>query len=173
MNADMTYDGQTLTWLGWGKFKATSGLPHLQKPELQCNKDAAIPEGLYKVFLADRGPAQDNGRGICQLQPAWGMQTIPRGPAVGRCEVPWANWGWHRARMEPFDAATKLKCAPDLMRSGFFLHDSTKGYSHGCIEVEGRLFSLLENYRRSSKKNTMTLKVAYVKGRPTNGGTKK
>ncbi len=52
-------------------------------------------------------------------------------------------------------------------------HDSTKGYSHGCIEVEGRLFSMLENYRRSSKKNTMTIKVAYVKGRPTNGGTKK
>jgi hypothetical protein len=171
MKVDMSYDGQILTWQGWGKFKATSGLPHLQKPELQCITDAAIPEGLYKVFLADRGTARDIAPGRCQLQPAWGMQTVPRGLAAGECEKYWAGWGWHRARMEPFDAATKLKCFP--VRGGFFLHDSTKGYSHGCIEVEGRLFSMLENYRRSSKKNTMTIKVAYVKGRPTNGGTKK
>lgn len=166
------YDGQILTWQGRGKFKATSGMPHLQKPELQCKEYAAIPEGLYKVFLTDQGLARDNGKGICELQPAWGMQTIPRGVAVGRCEVPWANWGWHRARLEPADTATKLKCAP-LMRGGFFLHDSTKGYSHGCIEVEGRLFSMLENYRRISKKNSVLLKVAYIKGRLTNGGTKK
>ncbi len=159
MNFDMTYDGQTLTWLGHGKFKATSGLPHLQKPELQCIENATIPEGLYKVFLADRGPAQDKREGHCELQPAWGMQTIPRGLAAGKCERYWAGWGLHRARMEPFDAATKLKCTP-RMRGGFFLHDSTKGYSHGCIEVEGHLFSMLENYRRSSKKNTLTIKVA-------------
>lgn len=172
MNADMMYDGQVLTWRGWGRFKATSGMPLLQKPDLQCNKDAAIPEGVYKVFLADLGLAKDNGKGRCELKPGWGMQTIPRGLAAGECEKYWAGWGWHRARMEPLDAATKLKCAP-RMRGGFFLHDSTKGYSHGCIEVEGRLFSMLENYRRSSKKMSITLKVAYVKGRPTNGGTKK
>lgn len=172
MTFDMIYDGQVLTWQGRGKFKASSGLPNLQKPEVQCIPDAAIPEGLYKIFLADQGTAQDDGRGLCNLKPAWGIQKLPRGPAAGICEPFWANWGWHRARMEPADIATKMKCTP-VMRSGFYLHDSSKGYSHGCIEVEGRLFSILENYRKTSKKTSVIIKVAYVKGRPTNGGTKK
>jgi hypothetical protein len=73
--------------------------------------------------------------------------------------------------MEPADVATKNRCSP-IMRGGFYLHDSIKSYSHGCIEVEMRLFPLLRAYHKATKKNTLILKVSFVKGRSTNGGTK-
>jgi hypothetical protein len=47
-----------------------------------------------------------------------------------------------------------------------------KGFSHGCIEVETKLFKKLRDYYSSSKKQSITLKVKYVTGRATNDGTK-
>ena len=96
---------------------------------------------------------------------------IPRGSDAADCEPYWANWGRNRARMEPADVATRARCRP-IMRGGFYLHDSTKGYSHGCIEVEGRLFPLLRSHHLATKTATLTLKVKYVPARSTNGGTK-
>lgn len=171
MNHDMFYDGQALHWPGHGTFRATSGMPGHQKPAESCTRDAGpVPPGLYKIFLADHGVARDDGRGACALQPSWGLQSIPRGAAAGECEPFWANWGANRARMEPADAATRNRCSP--IRGGFYLHDSTKGYSHGCIEVEGRIFPLLRTYARGGRgKSSMLIKVDYVADVQTNGGT--
>ncbi|WP_082993777.1 tlde1 domain-containing protein [Bordetella bronchialis] len=171
MRHDMFYDGQVLDWPGHGKFRASSGLPGHQMPDRYCAGDSGpIPPGYYKIMLADRGPAQDDGRHACALKPAWGMQSIPRGTAAGECEPYWANWGWNRARMEPADEATRHRCTP--ARGGFYLHDSIKGYSHGCIEVEGRIFPLLRTYSRGSHRDSMILLVRYVAGRSTYGGTR-
>lgn len=173
MQFDMEYDGQALTWQGRGSFKATSGLPESQMPINQCVPDyGPIPEGFYRVFIRDHGVAQDDGRGFCVIKPSWGIQVIPRGKDADGCEQYWANWGNNRARMEPADTITKLRCNP-VVRGGFYLHDSTKGYSHGCIEVESNLFIHLRNYHKQTSKNTVILKVKYVNGRATNGGTKK
>ncbi|MBO9356839.1 DUF2778 domain-containing protein [Bordetella petrii] len=79
------------------------------------------------------------------------------------------DWGSKRARLEPADAATRNRCAP--ARGGFYLHDSTKGYSHGCIGVEGRIFPLLRTYARGSRSATMIIKVEYVNDRAADGGT--
>lgn len=171
MVRDMVYDGQKLQWWGHGVFKASSGLNGYQMPTEECNKGSGpIPEGVYKVLLADRGMAVGD-LNDCTLQAGWGIQKIPRGAQVGLCEVPWAAWGNNRARMEPADEATTAKCHP-FRRSGFYLHDSTKGFSHGCIEVEGRLFPLLRSHHQITRKNTLTLKVKYVPGRSTYGGTR-
>jgi hypothetical protein len=168
---DMTYDGQNITWPGRGAFKATSGLPGFQLPNNSCVPNSGpIPEGLYKVFISDHGVAQDDGTGYCSLKPSWVIQKIPRGTAAGSCEPYWESWGSNRARMEPADNPTKNRCSP-IMRGGFCSHDSTKGYSHGCIEVETKLFPLLRSHHKTTKKNTLVLKVSYVKGRSTNGGT--
>ena len=56
-------------------------------------------------------------------------------------------------------------CRP--RRGGFYIHDSTKGYSHGCIEVEGSFFSTL----RATTSRRLTIEVKYIANRPTNGGT--
>ena len=132
----------------------------------------ALPEGVYKVYIGDQGVAKDDGRGLCGLKPAWGIQQIPRGSTGNSCEVYWANWGYNRARMEPANTATKLKCNP-ISRGGFYLHDSTKGFSHGCIEVESRLFDLLRRHNKLTEKRSINLQVKYIKGRATYGGTKK
>lgn len=172
MVVDMVYNGQKITWPGMGTFKATSGLIGYQDPEYYCVPDSGpIPEGLYKIFLADQGIAKDDGTGRCAIKPAWGIQSIPRGAAAGSCEPYWQNWGNNRVRMEPADTATKIRCSP-LTRGGFYLHDSTKGYSHGCIEVEGRIFAKLRDSNKSAGKSLLTIQVEYTKGKETNGGTK-
>jgi len=172
MNYDLQYDGQVVTWKGKGSFKATSGLPGSQNPQYQCTPDSGpVPEGYYKVFIRDQGAAADDGRGLCAIKPSWGIQKIPRGKVAGECEPYWANWGKNRARMEPANESTKLKCKP-IVRGGFYLHDSTKGFSHGCIEVDTKIFSLFRDFSKMSKKDTLILKVQYMVGRDTNGGTK-
>lgn len=171
MLADMEFDGQLLTWNGSGRFKATTGLPGYQLPKDQCVKNGGpIPAGLYKVLVADLGAAKDDGTGFCNLAPGWGIQTIPRGANAGSCETYWANWGRYRARLEPADIKTRNACSP--IRGGFYLHDSTKGYSHGCIEIEPRFFSVLRSRATTALRSHFILKVMYVPGRTTNGGTR-
>lgn len=172
MHYQMDYNGQILKWGSRGDFKATSGLPDSQMPKNQCIPDSGpIPEGFYKIFLGDHGLAKDDGRGLCALKPSWGIQRISSGKEAGDCKPYWANWGKNRARMEPADPATKSKCRP-IIRGGFYLHDSTKGYSHGCIEVETRIFPLLRAFNKVTKNNTIIIKVKYNEGVATNGGTK-
>ena len=82
--ADMTYNGTVLDWTGKGKFKATSGMPGFQLPEHQCRpEEGPVPEGLYYIPLIKGSAAKDDGAGICRLQPAWQVQTIPRGAEAG------------------------------------------------------------------------------------------
>jgi hypothetical protein len=172
MHADMEFDGQVLVWNGSGRYKATTGLPGYQWPNKQCVANGGpIPEGHYRVMIRDRGVASDDGTGFCNLKPGWGIQTIPRGTAAGNCEPFWANWGNNRVRLEPADASTRHACIHQ--RSGFYLHDSTKGYSHGCIEVEGSFFTALRQHMARARGNGYyLLKVKYVPGRTTSGGTR-
>lgn len=69
-----------------------------------------------------------------------GLEYHPRGQAAGTCEIYWANWGYNRIRLESADEKTRKACGGK--RGGFYIHDSTKGYSHGCIEVEPVFFSV-------------------------------
>ena len=168
--ADMTFDGQVLKQ-GVLKFKATSGLPGYQFPKHQCVKEnGPIPKGYYKVFLANRGTAKSNGGDECQLSPAWGIEKIPRGAEAGKCEDNWANWGNNRVRLEPADVETQRACTP--VRGGFYIHDSMKGYSHGCIEVEQSFFIHLKSFARTNVTGFCILQVKYVAGKSTNGGTR-
>ncbi len=115
----------------------------------------------------------DDGTNSCNLAPAWGFQTIRRGEAAGNCESYWVNWGYHRIRIEPADIATKNACVKQsINRGGFYLHDSTKGYSHGCIETEDGFFTTLRMFiSKQYKKKHLYLKVKYA-GDSTYVGTK-
>ena len=166
-----------MRWPGYGDFKATSGMVGWQDPKQQCEPDRGpVPEGSFRLQLTvDKAYAQDDGSGMCDLKPASPMQYIPRGPAAGACEQFWANWGHRRVRLHPADAATRAQCNGG--RSGFYIHDSTKGYSHGCIEIEGAFFNhfiaLVSSQPLKKPKLWLTLSVKYTPGQPTNGGTKK
>jgi len=167
----LTYDGAKLSWHGKGVYKASSGMPGYQKSTEQClpNK-GPVPEGSYYIPLIEGAAATDDGTGTCNLSPSWQIQTIPRGSAAGVCEPYWANWGNNRVRFEPADDVTKRSCLP-IKRGGFYLHDSTKGYSHGCIEVEGAFFTQLRAYIKINKEKRLKLQIKYSGG-STYGGTK-
>ncbi|SAK54702.1 hypothetical protein AWB76_02048 [Caballeronia temeraria] len=163
---DMVYDGQVLEW-NKTRYKATSGLPGHQLPANQREPDSGpIPEGHYKVFCNDIGMSGIADRNACALAPGWGVETIPRGPAAGSCEPYWANWGNHRARLEP------VKGTKTFGRKGFYIHDSTKGFSHGCIEVQPSFFAALKSFVQTTRRTSLIVKVEYVPGRTTNGGTR-
>ena len=170
MAAEMLFDGQILDWPNVGSFRATTGLPKYQTPDKQCIADnGPIPEGKYKIFSQNKGWAKDDGTGMCNLSPAWGVQAIPRGAIAGACELYWSQWGHNRARLEAADKKTKAACSPS--RGGFYIHDSTKGFSHGCIEVDTIFFAALASAVKHGER-TFFINVAYVPNRETNGGTR-
>ena len=49
------------------------------------------------------------------------------------------NWGENRVRLN----ALHIDNPKARNRGGFYLHDSTKGFTHGCIEIEPRFFARL------------------------------
>lgn len=85
--------------------------------------------------------------------------TLESGPAPGFYKVCLADQGGS-ARLEPADAATRNRCA--TVRGSFFLLDPAQGYSHGRIEVEGRIFPLLRTYARGKHQAAMIIKVEYA-----------
>lgn len=177
MSVTLTYDGQMLKWPDGKTFKATTGYKdevygdehfsvtvEYQKPDKQCIENGAIPEGNYKIYVLFQGEA--NIKQNCELKPSWGWTTIPE-EKPGGCL--WSEWGHNRARLEPVDDKTKKAC--DGSRGGFYIHDSTKGYSHGCIEVEPKFFRVLKAAIKGGEKHFI-ISVHYVPDRVTNGGTK-
>jgi len=174
---DLVFDGQRLAWNGRRVYRASSGFPGFQDPVFQCVPERGpVPNGAYELRLRlDPKPARDDGSGRCKLAPSKLLQRIPRGPAAGECELYWAQWGKNRVRVDPHDQKTRAACT--TRREGFYLHDSVKGYSHGCIEVDPMFFLDLRVYMRAIRtrqappRDHLLLRVAYVPGRSTYGGT--
>lgn len=194
MPEHLLYDGKLLHWKEPGdkkpetSYKATSGMNHPLEADKKhpdgnfqnvaeiCTPDKGpVPPGTYILKLwIDPGLAKIDPN-TCGLEPSWKIQTIPRGadakfPKVD-CEPYVANWGHHRIRFEPYDGPTKAVCAP-VRRGGFHLHDSAKGFSHGCIEVETRFFARLKRYAvKKVGSKSLLLKVKYAHT-STYGGTR-
>ncbi len=185
--ASLKYNGIELVWIEGGKIKylfpATSGIHaydgkrSFQRPADQCVKDAGpIPEGTYALRL------QYNSNLIsevadpvtCRLKAAKGIQQIPTGDAkkgTDHCTPYWNNWGYNRVRVDPYDTKARKACSGN--RSGFYIHDSHKGYTHGCIEVQHTFFVYLYRLVNSnSKQKSMLLDVDYGKKKTTRGSTK-
>ncbi len=140
---DLDYRGTYLAWLrnlpqGLGQdpliFHATSGLVGHQIAREMNHKDhGPVPEGTYRlrarldpkqdsVAAANRVDARRTAESI--TNPNEGVQFLP----VGGTGPVYTNWGTLRVRLTPVSG--------DMFgRSGFYLHNSHKGFSHGCIEV--------------------------------------
>lgn len=193
--ADLVYNGTRLSWAGRGEFKATSGLPwnenkklpekDYQKASEQCTKNQGpVPEGYYRVpLLRDKKPAHTVNE-KCGLSRTKGIQKIPAKLSTpsGKLECTFPGWGTVRVPIELIKLdrkaiaahAGKEKIASCAGRNSFYLHNSTKGYTHGCIEVEPRFFRILEVYSKKHypKVKYLVLQVAYAaKDTDTFGGT--
>lgn len=169
----LLYDGKLLHWRNpqdgqkEASYKATSGFEGYQTTDKQCVVDKGpVPAGRYLVFIKRAGQAKQRAKG-CGLVPAFGLQMVPYGSTD--CHPTFQNWGNNRVRFLAADHATKSACPEP--RDGFYLHDSTKGFSHGCIEVANAFFNRLYMYTLVAKVDYIELRVEYAH-RDTNGGTK-
>ena len=200
MAVPLSFDGKTLTWDTGDvatsvKFKASSGVIGNTlrvfrygndvfgfREDYRCTwyektKDKGpIPTGTYTVATTfPRNPYATFDAATCSLGASHSIQQIPRGgdaadePAggsAGKCEGYWANWGFNRAGLTPGqDMVAKH-------RNGFYIHDSSKGFSHGCIETEQKFFTdKLIPYAQAHPGATIYLRVKYGADFRTNGGT--
>ena len=57
----------------------------------------------------------------------------------------WCTW---RAHLEP----EKIKYKNNRDNSSYYLHDSQKGFTHGCTETKSAIFNLLIEYRNKGNK---------------------
>ena len=135
----LEYTGQTVTWYP-GKLgnrsnplfscPATSGLDHDPSHTTTPSVDP-IPGGDYRI-----NTALDPGRQAEILDSGY----LAAGYGIQKADTADSDWGAHRARLEK---------APNnpTDRDNFYLHDSHKGYSHGCVEAPSdRLWKKLQEY---------------------------
>jgi hypothetical protein len=168
---DMIYNGTKLDWFGFGAYNATSGMVQHQVASEQVKQDEGpIPEGVYSLPVKLAGNAKVDRQG--NLGGGYnGIEAIPTVEIDGK-KYWWPEWGRNRVRL------TKLHIDNPKARGrdGFFLHDSTKGYTHGCIEIDTHFFERLRLHAAAAVqlgvKKILLLKVAYpAKDATTNGGT--
>jgi len=168
MSEDLLFNGLNLIWITNSNksYKATSGMPGWQSPRFQRERDRGpTPEGLYRVAIFYNRMAEIGSASSCSLKPGWRIQNVPgKGDATSDDNKDcwdnyWVNWGATRLQFDPIKGAESA--APH--RKGFYIHNSQKGYSHGCIEIENSFFEDLEKYIKSnSKKNhALRLKISY------------
>jgi hypothetical protein len=170
----MLYDGDELYWHGVGKYKATSGMTDHQSANQQTVRDAGpIPEGMFSLVLKIAGTAQvvDLVRG--RLDTRQGIQSLIDMPAPDGLRYRSPEWGENRVRL----TILRIDDPKARHRGGFYLHDSTKGFTHGCIEVEPGFFTRLrimaatEAAKKHGRK-TLIMKVKYPsRTESTYGGT--
>jgi RHS repeat-associated protein len=162
------YTGQNLTLYGGEvgnqskvlkKCKATSGQPNFQSPKNQSDQDRGpLPEGLYRINL------MLNPNRIVAVTPNnesyadYGVQRLPG-------NNPDSDWGTWRARLE------KVKLNQPTPRNNFYLHNSHKGYTHGCVETCDDLYNTMRDYHNQGL-DYLPVRIRYTDP-TTNGGTRR
>lgn len=178
---ELVYNGVQLEWSGHGKWKATSGVGDYQTPEHQSRAgEGPIPEGLYDVSLTLGNAARPKGvkkpEHSVIYEPAFAIQEMPTNFLVPGERIPFSHdnaWGCHRVGLKVVRFKDPEKCGH---RYGFYIHDSTKGYTAGCIETEPEFFLALIPFAQQQQKQAGGLKVLkllvdYTGQTKTNGGT--
>lgn len=157
-------------------FAATSGAPCYQNSKYQTiSGKGSTPEGLYKINLSDPNQMAKVDMKNGELLHGDGIERIPESwPTINpNIYYTYQDWGKHRARLIPIDVKTNRD------ENSFYMHDSEKGYTHGCIEIGPRFFEVLLDYikNNTNEKNIEVFIEVLVnydsKNQSTNGGTKK
>ncbi|HEV7608940.1 MAG TPA: hypothetical protein VGO61_16475 [Steroidobacteraceae bacterium] len=114
---------------------ATSGT--LQQVAAAGGKLGPIPGGQYRIDLT-RDPGRIAGYDNLHLNSSSGIQQIPPGEPDrphGDMRYLWGDW---RMRLEKVDV--------DSQRDNFYIHNSHKGGTSGCIETCDELLDLILDY---------------------------
>ena len=168
-------------------FKATSGYKgldtkgtywNLQKAKYQNVRNGGpTAEGTYHINLKpdpNRVAETDTKTGALKKNPSGGIEKIPdfvENPNKRGYGWTYEEWGKNRASLTP----DKVTGATNEERdnNSYYFHDSQKGYSHGCTEVETELFNKLNDYRKAGHDRIDVIVKYPGPNHSTNGGTKK
>lgn len=159
-------------------YPATSGLENLQIAKYESIKYACIPEGEYRVDLTKNflskarilhSKNSRTGDDEYDLYSSTGVQLIPWYDSKFP-NVTFPGWGQWRARLEK--VTTKSNNSQTRTRDNFYLHDSYKGYSHGCVETYTELYYDMAHWKKQGI-SSILLVVEYPNSETkTNGNTK-
>ena len=139
----------------------SGGIGYQNSSKQNIPKKGPVPDGDYTINLSisprnRKVSYSDDG----QTNQDVGIQQMTDRKGTGFN----AEWGRWRARLEKDNVGSS--------RDNFYFHDSYKGYSHGCIETETRLFYFFLSLHDDGV-STIKVKVSYPnKNTSTNGGTK-
>ena len=155
---------------------------NLQNSRYQYIKGAGpTVEGKYKLNLKPEPETATIKNGEIENGQGKGIQILtnmkdPNNPAVSYTSP---AWGEHRINLIPVDVKQPKENASTPSRTddrdlnSFYIHDSEKGETHGCHEIEKRFFDDLMKYQKEGNES-IYVKVKYPsKNYPTNGGTEK
>ena len=167
-------------------FKATSGYKgpdvngrqwNLQKAKYQNVRNGGpTAEGRYHINLKpspNRIAQVDTKTGELKKNPEGGIEKIPK-----RVDIPnkpgrhweYSEWGNNRAALIPDNITGATNAERD--NTSYYFHDSTKGYTHGCTEVESELFDKLNEYINAGNVKIDVIVKYPSSNHVTNGGTK-
>ena len=150
-------------------FKGTSGKVDENNKDYRNSKyqkvayKGPVPEGTYRIDLVPdpNRVARYNSDAYIVSSLQGGIEQLPyvgydrNGVAYG-----YQEWGTWRAKLQPLQGTNTYG------RKDFYFHNSTKGYSHGCIECSNSIYYVLKEYRNSGKKY-----IDVVVDYPTNSST--
>ncbi|MCR4737374.1 MAG: L,D-transpeptidase family protein [Bacteroidales bacterium] len=164
-------------------YKATSGLNNATTTTgaiIDCQyakyqnvrNGGPTPEGQYYINLKpdpNRIANADPKTGQLLRSPEGGIEKIPdyyQREDGHYCT--YSEWGKHRAKLEP----VSVTGASNRDNNSFYIHDSEKGFTHGCIEIEKEFFNDLMEYGDDNSKIDVIIEYPGP-DHNTNGGTKK
>jgi hypothetical protein len=166
------YNGTQVNWYAAtgtliASYNATSGLPDYQNTQYQGLRDKGpIPAGSYTINLSL------NPERFAKINPVTGetlggagIEKIPESYTTEDGNTyTYPGWGTLRAALKPDKGNNTFG------RSAFYIHNSHKGYSHGCIEVGTGFFDRLIQYSKNHK--SIKVIVSYPSNNSsTYGGT--
>jgi hypothetical protein len=156
---DMVYNGILLTWRA-KQFNATSGNFYVHESRdprtgeiarevwdyrYAANQDVPnygpIPEGVFWLSLKFAGEAKRSRDG--QLLRGDGIERISGGED--------SAWGGNRVRLIAHHIESK-SARQNRDVNSFYIHDSHKGYTHGCLEVQNNFFAELRTFAAAESK---------------------
>ena len=117
-------------------------------------EEGPLPEGMYSIdLMLNSNRITDFDSKSHQTIPNFGIQKIPF-PKVYINNIGYntTNWGSMRARITQISGNS-------FGRDNFYIHNSTKGFSHGCLEVGSGFFPRLLEYQKHY--GTINLTVKY------------
>ena len=131
-------------------------------------------EGKYKLNLMPEPEVARVRNNLVESGRGKGIQSLKNMPDENGNPRNSSDWGDNRISMIPINVSqpTDDNGRPGNRDLGsFYIHDSTKGETHGCIEIETRFFVDLIIYKNEGNK-IMYILVSYPNSNHnTNGGT--